>query len=190
MTKKEVLKSVHWVIFIVACLAYLVWTSPLAQGQAQKFNLNTNEVQVLTDWLYEPSGYLDFTIRISDGRTARQELAENPTVDITAWVMSSGGPTAFTQISDARECAMIWWIVKNDNVNKPTAPAEEVPFWKTTLQAWYDSIADGLSRSPETTRNQSCQDITDSTLAIVRCMPSGLQLITQQSMILKVSPIL
>ena len=56
------------------------------------YNLAAPETQVIVTWLFEPQGYLDFAVRVSDGQTAREALVTDPGLDVTQWVRDNTQP--------------------------------------------------------------------------------------------------
>ncbi len=50
------------------------------------YNLTNMQARILTTWLFEPNGYLDFAIRSSDGQTAREALVADGGLDVSQWI--------------------------------------------------------------------------------------------------------
>lgn len=150
------------------------------------YNLAAPEEQVVVTWLFEPQGYLDFAVRVSDGQTAREALAADPGLDVTQWIRDN--PPTDPQ---ATETAMVWWIWKNDQVNvtPPTRPPETTA-WLAILQNWDASIDAGFARSPQAARNKNTVPLYDETGTAGGTMPAGAQLAHQQQIISKVVGVL
>lgn len=104
-----------------------------------KYNLTTSEREIGVSWLFEPGGYLDSAVS-TGGVSARQALQATPTLDVLNWIRTNV-KRADTVQSNWDECAMLWWIWKNDNVNiTPGNKPAEAAAWVTTLQGWDASL--------------------------------------------------
>lgn len=100
-----------------------------------KYNLTTAERDIAVSWLFESGGYLDAAVNTS-GVSARQALTATPTLDVLTWIRTNTKGAAVAQ-SDWNECAMLWWIWKNENANvTPGNKPAEAATWVATLQAW------------------------------------------------------
>lgn len=151
-----------------------------------RYNLAAPEAQIVVTWLFEPNGYLDYAVRVSDGQTAREALAADPDLDVTQWVRDN----ELTE-PEAGETGMIWWTWKNDQVNipPPQRPAEAEE-WAAILQSWDKSIAAGFARAPEAARNQTSVPLFDEAGNPTGTMPAGSQLAHQKNIISKVLGVL
>ena len=151
-----------------------------------QYNLAAPEEQVIVTWLFEPNGYLDYAVRVSDGQTAREALAVDPDLDVTQWVRDN----ELTE-SQAEETGTVWWIWKNDQVNiPPPNRPPEVDRWATILQSWDDSINAGFARAPQNQRDSNTVNIYGEDGALTGTMPAGAQLAHQQGLIRKVLGVL
>lgn len=151
------------------------------------YNLAAPETQVIVTWLFEPQGYLDFAVRVSDGQTAREALVTDPGLDVTQWVRDNTQQDPAT----SSEVAMMWWVRANDQVNvtPPTRPPESAA-WIAILQDWDASIDAGFARAPQAARNASTVPLYDETGASDGVMPSGAHLAHQQQVISRVVGVL
>lgn len=155
----------------------------ISPAVADKFNLNENERDLMVHFLFEPFGYLDETVRLSDGRTAAEELASQGGLesgfDLADWIRTN----TFTDFETSTECAMVWWIQDNDGVNVPTASnPPEAADWTTRLIGFVDSINSGFLNVSEAQRDlTSSREIFDETVVIGRTLGSGKHLQFQQS---------
>lgn len=149
------------------------------------FNMTQPQLNILTTWLFEPNGYLDFAVNDA-GVTARQALAADPGLDVTQWVrdntMMPGG-----DLISWNEVAMIWWIRANDQVNIPTPqrPPESAE-WATILHEWDESINAGFARVPQNERDSNSITLFDEQQQPAGTMPAGSHLAQQQQIINKV----
>lgn len=151
-----------------------------------QYNLTAFEEQIVVSWLFEPWGYLDFAVRSSDGQTAREALAADPTLDVAQWVRDN----TMTD-PQATETGMVWWIWKNDQVNvTPPGRPPEAAEWVAILEGWDASIQAGFSRSSQADRNRNTIPFTNEDGSDGGTMPAGAHLAQQQSMINKVSGVL
>lgn len=151
-----------------------------------QYNLAAPEEQVVVTWLFEPDGYLDFAVCVSDGQTAREALAADPGLDVAQWIRDN--PQTDPQ---ATEAAMVWWIWRNDQVNvTPPARPPEAASWVAILQGWDASIDAGFARAPQAARNANTVPLFDEAGAADGTMPAGAQLAHQQQIIAKVVGIL
>lgn len=151
-----------------------------------RFTLAIPERSILISWLFEPNGYLDFAVRVSDGKTAREALAEDSSLDIHQWIRDN----ELTE-PEAAETGMVWWIWKHSGVNitPPTRPPEMAD-WIAVLERWDASIDAGFNRVPQNERDSNTVPIADETGEFVDTMPAGAQLAHQQSLIRKVLGVL
>lgn len=150
------------------------------------YNLAAPELQVVTTWLFEPQGYLDFAVRVADGQSAREALLADPGLDVAQWIRDN--PQTNPQ---ATETAMTWWIRTSDQVNvtPPTRPPE-ASAWIAILQIWDVSINAGFARSPLAARNAKSVSLYDENSVADGTMPAGAQLAHQQQIISKVIGVL
>ena len=117
---------------------------------APTFNLTSTQLQILTTWLYESNGYLDFACRISDSKCGRQAWEEDNAIDFVQWVRDNPQ----TDPGSSEEAKMVWWIRDNDQVNiTPPQKPPEAATWSVTLQEWDSSIDAGFARAPQNERN-------------------------------------
>jgi hypothetical protein len=153
-----------------------------------RYNLNANEVSILTSWLFEEGGYLDSAINAS-GVSARQARAATPSLDVTAWIRTNSKGAATSQ-DNWDDCAMVWWMRANDNVNvtPQTVPAEKAA-WVTKLQGWDASIADAFIKVSQAARDGQNVPITTENGTTTN-RPAGQQLVQQRSLFGKVIPVL
>ena len=151
-----------------------------------RFTLAAPEEKIIVSWLFEPNGYLDYAIRVSDGMSAREALAADPGLDITQWIRDN----EFTE-PEAAETGMVWWIWKHSNVNitPPTRPPETAG-WIAILEYWDSSIQAGFDRASQADRDSNTVPIADETGEYVDTMPAGAQLAHQVSLIRKVLGVL
>ena len=151
-----------------------------------QYNLAAPEERVIVTWLFEPNGYLDYAVRVSDGQTAREALAADPDLDVVQWVRDN----ELTE-SQAGETGMVWWIWKNDQVNVPPPQRPpEAAEWAAILQLWDESIDAGFARVPQSKRDSNTVNIYGEDGTLVGTMPAGAQLAHQQSLIHKVLGVL
>lgn len=157
-----------------------------------QYNLAAPEEKVVVTWLFEPNGYLEnWSIRVSDGKTAKEALAEDSALDVTQWIRDNEmvqfprWPTVVDQV------AMCWWIWKNDNVNiPPPQRPPETPIWIAILEHWTTTSQAGFDRASQADRNINTVPIADETGEYVETMPAGAQLAHQQSIFRKVLEVL
>ncbi len=185
--------------FSIRVLALLlVSTLPLF---APSYNMAAPELEVLTTWLYEPHGYLDFACRVSDGRCGRQAWELDNALDFVQWIREN--PQIDPESST--EAQMVWWIVENDQVNiQPPNRPPESPAWVTILEGWDASIDAGFARVPQGARNSTSINMYvetscpvgwksgDDSLAcsVSGSIPAGAHLAHQKNIISKVLGIL
>ena len=151
------------------------------------YNLAAPETQVIVTWLFEPQGYLDFAVRVSDGLTAREALLADPGLDVTQWVRDNPQQDP----ANSSEVAMVWWIRANDQVNvAPPARPPERASWIAILQGWDSSIDAGFARAPQNERDGNSVALFDETGAPDGAMPSGAHLAHQQQIISRVVGVL
>jgi hypothetical protein len=153
-----------------------------------RYNLNSNEAQILTSWLYEEAGYLDSAIN-ELGVSAREALVATPTLDVTQWIRSNTRG-AFADPETWAGCGMVWWIRANNGVNvtRNQLPPETAQ-WVATLQAWDTSIASAFIRVSQAARDGNTVPITAENGTITQ-RPAGQQLVQQRSLFGKVLPVL
>jgi hypothetical protein len=153
-----------------------------------RYNLNTNEASILTSWLFEQQGYLDSAVN-NLGVSARQARLASPTLDITTWIRTNV-KGAFTDQSNWDECAMIWWMRANDNVNLNVnqLPPEKAA-WISKIQQWDQSIVDAFVRVSQQARDGNTVTITAENGTTTQ-RPAGQQLVQQRSLFSKVLPVL
>lgn len=152
-----------------------------------RFTLAAPEEKIIVSWLFEPNGYLDYAVRVSDGKTAREALAEDPGLDIHLWIRDN----EFTE-PEAAETGMVWWIWKHNGVNitPPTRPPETAT-WIATLEYWDSSIQAGFDHASQAERDAANkQRIWDENVQHTEDMPAGSHLAHQQSFINKVLGVL
>lgn len=158
-------------------LASLLFALP---AEAAKFIFNDNQEGVIVNFLFEPFGYLDGTIRVADGVSARDQIDENGVnFALTNWIRQNG---PFTSPGDADECAMHWWIWKNDGVevSKPQRPIEH-DAWTVTLTGFVDSINSAFLLLSEVQRDiDSSRSLYDEGTVIATTQPGGRFLQAQQ----------
>ncbi len=151
------------------------------------YNLTNMQARILTTWLFEPNGYLDFAIRSSDGQTAREALVADGGLDVSQWIRDNPqqDPVASSEVG------MVWWIKANDQVNIPPAsrPPEAVA-WAAILTGWDDSINAGFARASQSSRNDSSVDMFDADQQPDGVVPAGAHLAQQQQIISKVLGVL
>lgn len=151
-----------------------------------QYNLAAPEERVVVTWLFEPQGYLDFAVRVSDGQTTREALAADSGLDVMQWVRDN----VLTE-PEAAETGMVWWIWKHDQVNvTPPSRPPETAAWLSILAGWDASIDAGFARSPQAARNANTVPLFDETGAADGTMPAGAQLAHQQQIISKVIGVL
>lgn len=151
-----------------------------------QFTLAQPEEKIIVSWLFESDGYLDFAVRVSDGKSAREALTENPNLDVYEWIRLN----EFTK-PQAEETGMVWWIWKHSNVNipPPQKPPESAR-WTEILQHWDSTINAGFNRVPQSQRDSNTVPIADESGNYVETMPAGAQLAHQQGIIRKVLGVL
>lgn len=151
-----------------------------------QYNLSAPEEQIIVTWLFEPNGYLDYAVRVSDGQTAREALAADSDLDVSQWCRDNELTEA-----QATETGMVWWIWKNDQINipPPQLPPEAAE-WAVILQSWDDSIDAGFARVPQNQRESNTVNIYGEDGALTGTMPAGAQLAHQQNFIRKVLGVL
>lgn len=172
----------------VLSAAMSVFLSLLLKGESvPSYNLTQIEVRIVTTWLFEPNGYLDFAVRVSDGQSARQALALDPLLDVTQWIRDNPQDDPVT----STEVGMVWWIRANDQVNIPVPqrPAEAAT-WAAILKIWDESITTGLGRVGMAQRNNTSITTFDETGQIEGSIPAGSHLAQQQQMVTKVLGVL
>jgi len=158
------------------------------------YSLTTEEVQVITSWLFEPVGYLD-TKSNTLNRTARQALGLESSLDVIQWVHDNGnqGWDFDNRRLDfvGNELSMIWWIRRNNGVNisRQSRPIESSS-WIAILQAWDASIIAGFVRASQQTRNSNSNITICDESGNITTMPAGDQLANQQKIIAKVLGVL
>lgn len=151
-----------------------------------QYNLASPEEQVVVTWLFEPQGYLDFAVRVSDGQSAREALQADPGLDVTQWVRNN----TLTE-PQATETGMIWWVWAHDQVNvTPPSRPPETTTWIAILEGWDASIDAGFARAPQAARNASTVPMYDESGIADGTMPAGAQLAHQQQIISKVIGVL
>jgi hypothetical protein len=104
-----------------------------------RYTLDANQQAVLTGWLFEASqGGLDRAMNVA-GVTARQALAETPTLDVEAWVRAN---TKHPRCGayDWAECAAMWWLWKHSGVNVSRFTVASLPFWVQWVLDWKTAI--------------------------------------------------
>ena len=153
-----------------------------------RYNLNANEVSILTSWLFEASGYLDNAVNAS-GVSAREALVATPSLDVTVWIRTNTrGPSTDPDTWD--ECGMVWWMRANDNVNlNANQLPPEKDAWVAKAQQWDQSIADAFVRVPQLARDSNTVTITAEN-GSTTTRPAGQQLVQQRSLYGKVLPVL
>ena len=151
------------------------------------YNLTATELRVLTTWLFEPSGYLDFAVRSSDSQTAREALAADPALDVTQWIRDN----LQDDINQSNETAMVWWIRANDRVNisRPQRPVE-FGSWTAILTGWSTSIDAALVRANLSERNSKSTDTVGEDGTVDGSIQSGAHLTHQQEIISAVNGVL
>ena len=151
-----------------------------------QFTLAAPEEKIIVSWLFEPNGYLDYAVRVSDGMTAREALIADSGLDITQWIRDK----EFTE-AEAAETGMVWWIWKHSNVNvpRPQRPPETAS-WIAILEYWDSSIQTGFDRASQAHRDSNTVNIWNEDTQLVETMPAGAQLAHQQSLIRKVLGVL
>lgn len=151
-----------------------------------RFTLAAPEEKIIVSWLFEPNGYLDYAVRVSDGKTAREALVEDSDLDIHQWIRDN----EFTE-PEAAETGMVWWIWKYSGVNitPPTRPPETAD-WIAVLEYWDSSIQAGFDRVPQAGRDSNTVNIWNEGTQLVETMPAGAQLAHQSSFIRKVLGVL
>ena len=151
-----------------------------------RFTLAAPEEKIIVSWLFEPNGYLDFAVRVSDGKTAREALVEDSNLDVYQWI----GNNEFTE-PEAAETGMVWWIWKHSNVNitPPTRPPETAA-WIAVLEYWDSSIQAGFGRASQAERDSNTVNIWNEDVQLVETMPAGAQLAHQVGLIRKVLGVL
>lgn len=153
-----------------------------------RYNINANELSILTSWLFEVDGYLDLAIN-DVGVSARSALLATPSLNVTNWIRTNTRG-AFTDPATWDECSMVWWMRANDNVNitVATLPPEKNN-WIAKLQLWDQSISDAFIRVPQAARDSSTVRITAEDGTTTQ-RPAGQQLVQQRSLFGKVLPVL
>lgn len=153
-----------------------------------RYNLNTNEVSILTSWLFEVNGYLDSAIN-NLGVSAHDALLATPSLNVTVWIRTNT-IGAFTDPATWDETGMVWWMRANDNVNLTiaTLPPEKAT-WIAKIQAWDASIADAFIRVSQAARDSNNVTITAEN-GTTTTRPAGQQLVQQRSLYGKVLPVL
>lgn len=152
-----------------------------------QYNLTNTEVRILVTWLFEPNGYLDFAVRLSDNQTAREALAADASLDVTQWTRDHPQQDPVT----SSEVAMVWWMRANDQVNVPPGkrPPEAVA-WAAILSVWDDSINAGFARASQSSRNDSSITTFGEDGEAEGSVPAGAHLAHQQNIISKVTDVL
>ena len=154
-----------------------------------RYNLAAPEGQIIVTWLFEPNGYLDYAVRVSDGQTARQALAADPDLDVTQWVRDN----ELTE-PEAEETGMVWWIWKNNQVNiSPPNRPPEAAGWVSILDRWVAQIIAALANDPGGARRNNegtGRIVYDETGTEVGYIPSGSDLTHQRTMANKVIGVL
>ena len=151
-----------------------------------RFTLAAPEEKIIISWLFEPNGYLDYAIRVSDGMTAREALTADPGLDITQWIRDN----ELTE-PEAAETGMVWWIWKFSNVNvTPPMRPPETTDWIAILEYWDNSIQAGFDRASQADRDSNTVNIWNEDIQLVETMPAGAQLAHQVSLIRKVLGVL
>jgi len=153
-----------------------------------QYNLTQTQLEIVTSWLFEASGYLDVAVN-NLGISARAALILDPILDVANWIRINIKGSSTAQ-SDWEECGMVWWIRANDavNITPPTRPPEAAA-WVTKLQEWDASINAGFNRVPQSQRDSSTVPITAEDGSI-STMPAGSNLSQQQQIITKVIGVL
>lgn len=151
-----------------------------------QYTLAAPERKIIVSWIFEPDGYLDYAVRVSDGMTAREALVADPGLDITQWIRAN----QFTE-PEAAETGMVWWIWKNSGVNipPPNRPPETAE-WIVILEYWDSTIQAGFDRASQAQRDSNTVNIWNEDTQLVETMPAGAQLAHQQSLIRKVLGVL
>jgi hypothetical protein len=168
----------------------LVIASP-AIAQTAKYTFNNTERDIVTSWLFEPSGYLDAAKNVACV-SARQALTATPTLDVTQWIRDNTLGCG-THVSDWNETAMVWWMRANSGVNITQANRPpEAAAWDVILFQWGYTLDDAIARVSAIQRNANGCAITmyGSDSQTNGTIPCGNQLLSQSSLVTKVREVL
>ena len=130
------------------------------------YSLTPDEQKILTTWLYEPNGYLDY-FSLSASSTIRAQLKADPDLDVPAWIDANagGGWRLLGERHDAGgdECAMVWWTLANDgkDISLAELPAE-AERWAGTLRDWEISIDRAFQDVSKEDFNRQSKDLYDA----------------------------